>query len=225
MWVKLCANTSLSDARMCAGAGADAVGFVFARGSKRMVTAAEVALISRAIAEEFPAIERVGVFTEGSAASIAAGVVECDLTAVQLQGDVAQRETDALRDLLPGVEIIAAFGWAGDADFVRKLDGGSHDRLMVDSGDSKAVGGSRMLGGTGTIFDWQQARRSFLTANAKGFRVIAAGGLTPENVTEAVTILQPWGVDVASGVESAPGIKDPAKVARFVAAARGARPA
>jgi phosphoribosylanthranilate isomerase len=189
-----------------------------------MVTAMEVAPMSRAIAEEFPAVERVGVFTEGPTASIAEIVATCDLTAVQLQGDVAHRETAALRELLPGVEIIVAFGWAGDADFVRRLDSAAHDRVMVDASGAKSADGPGVLGGTGTTFDWRQARGSFLTADGKGIRVIAAGGLTPENVTEAITILRPWGVDVASGVESEPGKKDPAKVARFVAAARAARP-
>jgi phosphoribosylanthranilate isomerase len=224
MWVKLCANTSLSDARLSAAAGADAIGFVFARSSKRVVTPAQVAPISRQIAEEFPDVERVGVFTEGPATSIAETIASCNLTVVQLQGDIAQRETDPLRKLLPEAKIIAAFAWAGDTDFARRLEEYSQDRLMVDSSAAKSPDASRMQGGTGTTFDWCQARESFLTANRCGVQVIAAGGLTPENVTEAITILRPWGVDVASGVEFAPGIKDPAKVARFVKAARAAQP-
>jgi phosphoribosylanthranilate isomerase len=223
MWVKLCANTSLNDARLCAAAGADAVGFVFARGSKRMVTLAEVAPISRQLADEFPRVERVGVFTEGPAASLAEVVRSCALTTVQLQGDAALIEAAALRDLLPEAKIIAAFAWAGAADFARRLESGEHDRLMVDASVAKSAVGSTMLGGTGATFDWQQAGSSFAIANARGVEAIAAGGLTPENVTEAITILQPWGVDVATGVELEPGKKDSGKVARFVAAARLAK--
>jgi phosphoribosylanthranilate isomerase len=221
MWVKLCANTSLADARMCAAAGADAVGFVFARGSKRRVTAAEVAPISRQLAEESPHVERVGVFTEGPAASIAEIVARCGLTTVQLQGDVAQAESAALRELLPAAKIIAAFAWGGADDFARRLENTQQERLMVDSGSAKPANGPAM-GGTGTTFDWRAAVSSFAAAGAHNVQAIVAGGLTPKNVTEAVTIMRPWGVDVASGVESAPGKKDPAKVAAFIAAARAA---
>jgi phosphoribosylanthranilate isomerase len=217
VWVKLCANTSLRDARLCAAAGADAVGFIFARGSKRMVRPSEVAPVSKKLLREFPQVERIGVFTEGPATSIASAVELCGLTAVQLQGDDAQAETAALRKLLPGIKIIAAFAWAGSADFAHRLAHDEHDRVMVDSSSAKSHGG------TGKVFDWQQAAPSFSAARDGKYPAIAAGGLTPENVTEAITILRPWGVDVASGVESMPGQKDPAKVARFIAAARGAR--
>jgi len=223
MWVKLCGNTSLQDARLCATAGADAVGFVFARGSKRMVTAAEIAPISRQLATEFPQVERVGVFTEGPAASIAETVAACALTTIQLQGDVALLEAAELHTLVPGIKIVAAFPWAGAEDFARRLQSATHDRMMVDSSSAKSAGVTRMHGGTGTAFDWHQAAASFASAKAQGAQAIVAGGLTPENVTESITILQPWGVDVASGVEAAPGQKDPAKVVRFVAAARAAR--
>ena len=87
--------------------------------------------------------------------------------------------------------------------------------VLIDSRTAKAAGG------TGLRFDWAAASPSFLTA-APHLRLIAAGGLTPDNVTEAVHTLEPWGVDVASGVESAPGVKDHAKVRAFILTARAA---
>lgn len=91
----------------------------------------------------------------------------------------------------------------------------SVDAVLVDSFSTKAAGG------TGTNFDWQQARRHFLEAPSN-LRVIVAGGLRPENVHQAIRILRPWGVDVVSGVEASPGKKDPARVLAFIQAARQA---
>jgi len=91
------------------------------------------------------------------------------------------------------------------------------DAVLVDSRTSKAVGG------TGIVFDWQAARATlFQNSENSTLRYIAAGGLTPANVAEAIAILGPWGVDVASGVESMPGSKDPAKIRAFIASARAA---
>jgi len=89
------------------------------------------------------------------------------------------------------------------------------DGVLVDSSTARAVGG------TGTSFNWLQAQSSFLRA-APHLRLIAAGGLSPENVKQAIQILRPWGVDVVSGVESAPGKKDPAKVQAFIRSAQEA---
>jgi phosphoribosylanthranilate isomerase len=90
------------------------------------------------------------------------------------------------------------------------------DAILVDSRSAKAPGG------TGVSFDWPLARRT-LFQKAKEQKLIAAGGLTPENVAEAIAMLQPWGVDVVSGVEAAPGRKDPAQVRAFIANARAAQ--
>ena len=90
------------------------------------------------------------------------------------------------------------------------------DAILVDSRSTTAVGG------TGLTFDWSAARQTLFQNRDVRQRLVAAGGLTPENVAEAIAILQPWGVDVVSGVEAAPGRKDPAKVRAFIAAARKA---
>jgi phosphoribosylanthranilate isomerase len=89
------------------------------------------------------------------------------------------------------------------------------DGVLVDSSTERAVGG------TGTSFNWLEARNSFLRT-APHLRLIAAGGLAPENVKQAIQILRPWGVDVVSGVESAPGKKDPARVLAFIRSAQEA---
>jgi phosphoribosylanthranilate isomerase len=97
-----------------------------------------------------------------------------------------------------------------------ELDGNDAlDGVLVDSSTKRAVGG------TGITFNWLQARTSFLRA-APHLRLIAAGGLSPENVRQAIQTLRPWGVDVVSGVESAPGKKDPAKVQAFIRSAQEA---
>jgi phosphoribosylanthranilate isomerase len=99
---------------------------------------------------------------------------------------------------------------------LRELGGNDAlDGVLVDSSTTRA------LGGTGTTFNWLQARNSFLRA-APHLRLIAAGGLSPENVKQAIQILRPWGVDVVSGVESAPGKKDPARVQAFIRSAQEA---
>ncbi len=107
--------------------------------------------------------------------------------------------------------------YASDFDAQLAELSGDHavDALLIDSRTAKAVGG------TGVVFDWQAAQGSFLH-NAPHLRLIVAGGLRPENVAEAIATLHPWGVDVASGVEAAPGKKDPVKLKAFVDAARAA---
>ncbi len=202
---------------MAVEAGADAVGFVFAP-SPRRVTAAQAAAIVR----HLPAtVEKVGVFVDAPLEEIYATVRECGLTGVQLHFDARPELPAKLRELLgPKLRILRVVHFdAGAAKLIKEQVAG-HDKnphidaVMVDSGTTTAVGG------TGAAFDWKIARKTlFQSANARKRRV-AAGGLTPENVAEAVATLQPWGVDVVSGVEVAPGKKDPVKVREFVARAR-----
>jgi phosphoribosylanthranilate isomerase len=215
IWIKICANTSLVDAQLAADAGADAVGFVFAP-SPRRVTVAQVA----AITPHLPAsLETIGVFVDANFEEICATVNACGLTGVQLHFDIGSHLPAELRERIgSGLRIIRAvhFG-SGAAEQISTLaDDGSLDAILVDSRTATAVGG------TGTTFNWTEARRS-LFGSSTPLKLIAAGGLKPENVCEAITILRPWGVDVASGVEVAPGRKDPEKVRQFVANAREGR--
>lgn len=214
LWVKICANTSLEDAQLAADAGADALGFVFAP-SPRRVTAAQAA----AIMTHLPAaIEKIGVFVDASFKEIAATVETTGLTGVQLHFNAAPEIPSMLRDRFGnGLRILRVVHF--DAEAAASTSTPDHDSnvdaILVDSRTATAVGG------TGKSFDWSLASKT-LFQNAKAWRCIAAGGLTPENVAEAIAILNPWGVDVVSGVEAMPGRKDPAKVRAFIASARTA---
>jgi len=222
MWVKICANTCVEDALKAAELGADAVGFVFAP-SKRRVTPAQVGLITRELP---PTVERVGVFGVGSVEEIALAVEEAGLDAVQMHGGVDLDFADRLgRRLGPSIQIIETMHWSVEQDaassarvFMQMAEVAQHAkkyRVLVD-----AKVGSSPSGGTGRTFNWSKAR-SVLTSQPE-LRVIVAGGLDPENVAEAIRVLQPWGVDVASGVEREPGRKDFDKLKRFIENARGA---
>jgi phosphoribosylanthranilate isomerase len=214
LWIKICANTSLADAMIAAEAGADAVGFVFAP-SPRRVTAEQVAVIVPRLPAE---IEKIGVFVNATVEEIVATVEAAGLTGVQLHWDAPAELTAALRARLgPGLRILRVIHF--DAAMVEgraALDFDSNaDAILVDSRTATAVGG------TGKTYDWAEARR-LLFEGAEGLKLIAAGGLTPNNVTEAIATLRPWGVDVVSGVEAEPGRKDATKVRAFVARAKAA---
>ncbi|QHN02076.1 phosphoribosylanthranilate isomerase [Granulicella sp. WH15] len=218
MWIKICANTTLDDALMAAEAGADAVGFVFAP-SKRRVVAAQVAAITPHLPSH---VEKVGVFATPDAEEIARAATEAGLDTVQLHGGVNLALARAVAAKLPGVQIIPTLSWVVDGgpeqenEATRQLaevaSAPEGYRVLVDSKIGSATGG------TGVHFDWGRARGVLKQHNA--LRLIVAGGLTPENVGEAIAALEPWGVDVASGVEQSAGVKDRAKVEAFIQRAR-----
>jgi phosphoribosylanthranilate isomerase len=218
IWIKICGNTSLEDALVAVEAGVDALGFVFAP-SPRRVTAAEAA----AIAMYLPAtVEKIGVFVDAGLEEIYSTVRACGLTGVQLHFEAAPELPARLRERLgPALRILrVAHFEAGAAEAVAERIAGHArnphvDAVLVDSRTAAAAGG------TGVPFDWAEARRTIFS-EAGSLRLIAAGGLTPENVAEAIAILRPWGVDVVSGVEAEPGRKDAEKVREFVARARAA---
>jgi phosphoribosylanthranilate isomerase len=212
-WVKICGMTNLEDTLVAVEAGADAVGFVFYGKSPRNISVEA----AREIVEKLPAgVEKVGVFVnehENSICSVADGA---GLTAVQMHGDDEDPHVAGLvAGRRPRLKIFAAISmrhpspvsWAGvwDRDVVRAF--------LVDSGTQSK------LGGTGEVFDWRASVGTLDEIKRFG-QLVLAGGLTAENVTEAIGILKPWGVDVVSGVEVAPGKKDPEKVRAFVKAVR-----
>ena len=220
MWIKICANTNLDDAQLAAELGADAVGFVFAP-SPRQVTAAEVARITPHLPE---GLECVGVFPALEAQQIAGIAQECGLTTVQLHGGVNLELVRQLDEIFNGqVKLIQTVHWQVDADAasaavvaqqLRQIDAdGLVARVLIDA----KVGPN--LGGTGVSFDWDAARATLAEAGT-GLKLIVAGGLRAENVADAIRRLNPWGVDVASGVEQSPGRKSPEKLAAFIRAAR-----
>jgi phosphoribosylanthranilate isomerase len=214
LWIKICANTSLADAHLAADAGADAVGFVFAP-SPRQVMPDQVA----EIVPQLPtAIDKIGVFVGASFSEITSAVETCGLTGVQLHWDAPRDLPIKLRLRLgPHIRILRVMysdGGGATAAFAPE-SASSVDAILVDSHTTYAAGG------TGITFDWAAAGKSLFQDSGER-KLIAAGGLTPLNVATAVATLRPWGVDVVSGVESAPGRKDPAKVRAFIANARAA---
>ena len=216
IWIKICGNTTLDDALLAANAGADALGFVFAD-SSRHVTPEQVA----AITPHLPtAIEKIGVFVEAPVEDIVSTVRACGLTGVQLHSVTLADLPARLRAELPSnlrILRVVHFG-PGALQYAHAYFADPNvNAVLVDSRTTIAVGG------TGIPFDWAHASET-LFQNAKERKLIAAGGLTPDNVAEAIHTLRPWGVDVVSGVESSPGRKDPAKVKRFLANARSAVP-
>jgi phosphoribosylanthranilate isomerase len=220
MWIKICGNTSLEDARFAAQSGAHAVGFVFAPSPRQV----EPNLVSK-ITQQLPAqLEKYGVFVDAGFDEIVSTVAECGLTGVQIHRSSDESLLSRLRRhfaILPRrISILRVLHYKDhDPIFDQQLtELGRNDALdgvLVDSSTTRAVGG------TGTTFNWLEARNSFLRA-APHLRLIAAGGLAPENVKQAIQILRPWGVDVVSGVESAPGKKDPARVQAFIRSAQEA---
>lgn len=224
MWIKICANTSLEDARLAAETGADAVGFVFAAASPRCVTTEKSAEIAPAVP---PDPTQVGVFLEHTLDEIAATVRAAGLHGVQLHGAFDPWVVEALRrEFGHGLFLIQTLHWRVDEEAA-----GSEARLLeeyravsrqdiVDAVllDAKTAGAA---GGTGKTLPWKRLRE-VLAQERRGARIILAGGLTPENVAEAIQTLRPWGVDVASGVEERPGKKDAARVEAFIRNARNA---
>jgi phosphoribosylanthranilate isomerase len=224
--VKICGVTTPDDARLAIEAGADAIGLNFYEKSPRSITpqrAAEIALT-------LPAnVERVGVFVDTSAARIKEIVPEARLTAVQLHGVAGDKQLEVVATLDKAVPlVIQAFRLpdpnseselllAPVVEFLDGLDVFLRCRLPAVLVDAYRAG---QPGGTGIALDWQKLQRE--RNLAAGVHLVLAGGLTAENVAEAISVARPDAVDVASGVESAPGRKDPAKVRAFVAAAREA---
>jgi phosphoribosylanthranilate isomerase len=214
-WVKICGITNLEDALTAVEAGADAIGFVFHDRSPRNVGVDA----ARKIVEELPhRVEKVGVFVNQPEDSICSVADQAGLSAIQVHGD---NENPHVADLIaqrrPDLKIVVAISMRKPEPDGRAMMWNSEvvHAFLADSG------GSSRLGGTGETFDWQKERKRIEEIAGLG-RVIVAGGLTPDNVPEAMRILKPWGVDVSSGVESKPGKKDPAKVKAFVSAVRHA---
>jgi phosphoribosylanthranilate isomerase len=214
MWVKICANTNLEDAMLAAELGADAVGFVFAP-SKRLVTPEQVA----AIVPHLPrALEKIGVFMTQDASEILNAVRATGLTGVQLHGGYTLELARRLRaEFADSLTIIQTLHWmagdpAGSAEQVAMqlseiAREAAIDRVLIDAKTAKSSGGG------GVPFDWKTAKAAL---SESPVRLIVAGGLTPENVAEAIATLAPWGVDVASGVEAVPGTKDRHRLLRFI---------
>jgi phosphoribosylanthranilate isomerase len=218
MFVKICANTNLEDARLAAELGVDAVGFVFAP-SKRRVTAKQVAEITR----ELPnGVEKVGVFTSTDAEAILQAAKVAGLTVVQLHSAFDPELVNAIETGSGGtlrvLQVVDVPVGVDMEDLRSLLTVVLRHPFVVAALLDASHGG--VSGGTGKRFDWERSAEVVRQVQeAIGGRVIVAGGLNAENVAEAIAAFEPWGVDVASGVEASPGKKDLERLRAFVAAA------
>lgn len=201
MFLKICGITRLADAKHAIENGATALGFVLWPRSPRYVAPDTVADIIGALPAPFMT---VGVFVNERPEEVARVMTQTRLTAVQLHGDEPLSYASSLRwpvlrsmTLQTADQICAA--WPASTT------------LLLDAADPKR------RGGTGELVDWRRAAKL-----ARKRRIVLAGGLTPENVAAAIAVVRPYGVDVSSGVEDEPGVKNAKKVARFLALARKA---
>ena len=199
MFVKVCGTTSEEDALLAVAMDADAIGFVFAP-SPRQISPALVADIVKRLP---PEIITIGVFRDESPARVVEVVNQVGLKGAQLHGRETPEQARWVRHRIP--VLIQAFA-TGDPAIEEAGDYGA-DAVLLDAPSP----------GSGRVFDWKLAEGA-----PDGLRLILAGGLTPENVGDAIAAVHPWGVDVATGVESEPGRKDPRKLRAFVACARAA---
>ena len=199
--VKICGITNPTDALAAAEAGADAVGLMFYEPSPRHVSLPVAAEIARELS---PFIIKVGVFVDAPETVVLRAIGECGLNIVQFHGS----ETPEYCQLFP-VMTIKAFR-IQDAESLEALPNYKTDAWLLDAFVADK------LGGTGAKFNWDLA----VEAQKLGRPLFLAGGLTPENVGEAVRRVRPYAVDVSSGVEASPGKKDHAKVRAFVQVAK-----
>ena len=201
--VKVCGMTSLKDVLVAVEEGADAVGFIFYKKSPRSVTMKTVREI---VLELPPFVDTVGVFVDETAEQINKIADYCNLDIIQLHGDESPTFCKKIRR-----RVIKAFR-IKDMQSVKKLSSFQVSGFLLDTFSEN------LHGGTGKVFDWN------LALPAKKFGpVIMAGGLTPNNVQQAIRQVRPYGVDVCSGVESEPRIKDHKKIRAFLKNAKAAR--
>ncbi|MGI8661720.1 MAG: phosphoribosylanthranilate isomerase [Acidimicrobiales bacterium] len=201
MFVKICGITSEEDALLAVAMGADAVGFVFAPSTRQIAPS-----LARDIARRLPPeILTVGVFRDEAPQRVVEIVNTAGLRAAQLHGHETIEQTTWVHERV--AIVIKAFS-SGDPA-LEQTDLFGTDAILIDSSTP----------GSGELFDWSLAEGAPV-----GRRVILAGGLTPDNVGDAITRVHPWGVDVATGVEASPGHKDPRLVRAFVRSARAAAP-
>ncbi len=201
--VKVCGITNLRDARVAADAGADAIGLVFAK-SPRQVNVEE----ARGIAAALPdGVLKVGVFVDADPEEVLRTARDVGLDYAQLHGDEAPEIVAQIRS--SGVGVIKALR-VRNAQALAAVERYEADLFLLDAWSAKA------RGGTGERFDWELAK----TLKGRD-NILVSGGLTPENVREAIEFFEPYGVDASSSLEERPGKKSGERVRRFVSAAKG----
>jgi len=217
-WVKICGITNLEDGLRAAEAGADAVGFVFHEKSPRFVSS----LAAQEIAARLPEkVEKVGVFADESWESIRKAAAKAGMTGIQFHNCGRQKGTEffdlqgsKFYPVLRMSEFFNDRGGLQDFNWSRCDQHPQAGAIFLDSGTAQEPGG------TGRTFDWEKAKPLADSIKLTGFRLVVAGGLTAANASEAIRTLEPWGVDISSGVEASPGKKDAVKIREFIAAVR-----
>jgi phosphoribosylanthranilate isomerase len=203
--VKICGITNAADARAACEAGANSLGFNFHPKSPRFIAKADAAKIRTQLPNE---VEAIGVFVNLPAAEIAELHRELRFNAVQLHGD---ESPETVSDLARALKVIKAFRVDKNFPMEKFAAYLEASAFLLDAAESG------QFGGTGQTTDWEVARQA-----AAAHRIILAGGLTVENVGNAIRIVRPYGVDVASGVENKPGRKDHGRVREFIQEVRRA---
>lgn len=200
LFVKICGLTTVDDALLAVALGADAIAFNFVPGSKRQLAPVR----ARDIAARIPAETlTLGVFRNEARERVVDIVHTSGLGGAQLHGDETVEDTAWIAERVPFV--------------IKAMAAGSQQALHAAEFPVQAVLVDAPTPGSGEVFDWSLADTMPI-----GLRMILAGGLDPDNVADAVATVRPWGVDVASGVESEPGRKDPTKMRRFIQNAKAA---
>lgn len=218
MWVKLCGIRDVETARLAAECGADAIGLNFFARSPRYV-APEMA---RQIVEVLPpSVEAIGLFVNADVEQIESIAESCGLTTIQLHGDEPPAFVASLKERLPAARVMRAFrvgeeGCGEVAEYLASCGrlGAMPWRCLIDA----RVSGS--YGGTGATAPWEIVALEYRSGEWPP--LVLAGGLEAENVAAAIERVKPWGVDVSSGIESSPGVKNPERMRAFVRGAKRA---
>jgi phosphoribosylanthranilate isomerase len=203
VFTKVCGITNTGDARVAVDAGADAIGLIFAE-SPRKVSLEEARKVSIALPEN---ILKVGVFVDAEPGEVLQIAREVGLDLAQLHGDETPETVAAIRNA--GLPVMKALR-VRNTEALGALERYEVDLFMLDAWSARA------RGGTGETFDWGLAK----SVKGRG-NIVVSGGLTPENVREAVEFFEPYGVDASSSLEEKPGKKSGERVRRFVRAAKG----
>ena len=208
VFVKICGICSRNDLEQICALGPDAIGFVFWPKSKRYVRPEQVAGWLSFIPET---VKKVGVFVEPTAEDVESIAGQCQVDVIQIH--LTSNEWKIDRPLCQGLETWVSPRMAEGVSFaVLEVVSPEPSVLLVDSFDPETIGG------TGELSRWDHAITLKETLEKP---ILLAGGLNADNVAEAIATVHPWGVDISSGVEKEPGVKDIRKVKKFIAAARG----
>jgi phosphoribosylanthranilate isomerase len=203
VFTKVCGITNPGDAREAADAGADAIGLIFAE-SPREVNVEEARRISVALPD---GVLKVGVFVDAEPEEVLETAREVGLDLAQLHGDETPETVAAIRGA--GLPVMKALR-VRNAEALAEIQSYGADLIMLDAWSA------RVRGGTGETFDWGLAK----SVKGRG-NIVVSGGLTPENVREAIEFFEPYGVDASSSLEEKPGKKSGERLRRFVRAAKG----